>query len=122
MVYLHKTLIITDELTIRPGRLLASQYIVFPLSDFEALIFSDDIVLSKLSEDSLIDVDELVKSVDDMNHVMLAGGKQYDVVQVKVICCSADTLIGDGFTSTYVTGATIIQTKVFLCKAMTLNC
>lgn len=110
MVYLHKTLIITVALTIRPGRLLASQYIDFPLSDFEGLIFSNDMVLCKFCEDSLRDVDKLVMSVDTLNHVMLAGGKQYDVVQVKFICCSADTLIGDSSTSTDVTGATIIQT------------
>lgn len=35
-------------------------------------------------------------SVDDMYHVILAGVLQYDVVQVRFICCPAITVIGVG--------------------------
>lgn len=98
------------EFTICPGMLLAVQYTCFPLSDLDALIDSDDKVVIKpyVLYVILDEIDWLVMSFDGMNHVMLAGGLQYDVIQIKFICCSAVTVICVGVIFTNDTGATVI--------------
>lgn len=95
--YLHQTVIVcTMDCTLWPGMLLAIQYTWFSLSSLTARINSCDVVFTKLSNISVLYVDWLVMSVDDMYHVILAGGLQYDVVQVRFICCPAITVIGVG--------------------------
>lgn len=99
------------ELTLRPGMLPAEQYTCFPLSDFDALIDNDDKVVVNKPYVLFVIVDEidwLVMSFDGMNHVMLAGGLQYDVIQIIFICCSAGTVICVGVIFTNVTGTTVI--------------
>lgn len=100
----------TVEVTLRPGMLPAVQYTCFPLSDLDALIDSDDKVVIKPYVLFIIvdEIDWLVMSFDGMNHVMLAGGLQYDVIQVIFICCFAVTVICVGVIFTNVTGATVI--------------
>lgn len=72
---LYKTVtIFTVEFTLCPGLLPAVQYTCFPMSDFAALIDSADIVFTKPSYVIVAKFDWLVMSVDDMYHVMLAGG------------------------------------------------
>lgn len=63
------------------------QYTCFSLSDLEALIDSADTNLTKPSFVTDAEFDWLVKSVDDLYHVMLAWGLHYDVVHVMFICC-----------------------------------
>lgn len=78
---MHKTVTtFTVEFTLCPGILPAVQYTCFPLSDLEALIDNADIVLNKPTFVTDAEFDWLVKSVDNMYHVMLAWGLQYDVV------------------------------------------
>lgn len=88
----------------------AVQYTCFPLSDLTAYIDSADIVLTKpyALYETVDKFDWLVMSFDDMYHMMLAGGLQYDVIHVIFICCSAITVIGVGVIITNVTGATVI--------------
>lgn len=84
--------------------LLAIQYTRFPLSDLEVLIDSVDRVLTKPFDASFVSVNRFAVSVDDIYHVMLACGLQYDVVQVIFICCPAITVIDVGVSVTEVTG------------------
>lgn len=96
------------EFTLSPGLLPAVQYTCFPLSDLTALIDSVDIVLTRPSYKSVCPFVWFVMSTVDMYHVILAGGIQYDVTQVIIICCPAVLVIGVGVIFTNVTGATVI--------------
>lgn len=103
--YLHQTITVCIiDWTLRPNMLLAVQYTCFPLSVLTTWLSSCDVVFTKLFDTSVVFVDWLVISVDDMYHVILAGGLQYDVIQVRFICCPAITVIGVGVTVTDVTG------------------
>lgn len=90
--------------------LLALQKTCFSLSELPRVSDKDDTVKTKPSVLSFEDVERLVISVDDMCHVMLAGGSQYDVVQVILICCPERAMIGAGVIVTDVTGTEIIKT------------
>lgn len=59
------------EFTLLPDMLLAVQYTRFPLSDLEALIENTDEVLTKSFD---VNSNWLAMFVDDLFHVMLAGG------------------------------------------------
>lgn len=107
--YIHKTVsTLTVEFTLSPGLLLAVQYTCFPLSDLTALIDSVDIVLTRPSYKFVCTFVWFVMSTVDMYHVILAGGLQYDVTQVIIICCPEVIVISVGVIFTNVTGATVI--------------
>lgn len=96
--------------TFRPGKLLAIQYTSFPSSIDVTFLFSFDVVINKLAFPSDIAcLDRLVMSIDDMYQVILAGGLQSDVIQVRFICCPAFSVFNGGERVTDVTGAVIIQ-------------
>lgn len=80
--------------------LMAVQYTCFPLSDLSRLIDSADIVLTKPSFVSVVNFDCLEMSIDEMYHVMLACGIQYDDVQFISIFCPAITVIDVGVSVT----------------------
>lgn len=50
-------------------------------------------------------------SVDDLYHEILAGGLQYDVVQVRFICCPTTTVIEFGVNVTDFTGTVEFKNK-----------
>lgn len=82
----------TVELILRPGMLLAVQYTCFPLSILTTGVCKEDVVLTK---PFLVDVEWLVTcmAVVDLYHVILAGGLQYDVIQIRLITCPSINVV-----------------------------
>lgn len=92
------------DFSLRPGMLVAAQYICCPLSSFETRICSIDVVFTKALSVSVVYVELLVMFFDALYQVILACGSQNDVVQVRFIFCSAITVSDVDVNDTDVTG------------------
>ena len=91
---LHKTFsIIIDDDTFLPCILLASQNTRFPLSSLTSVICIEVIVSIRSPLLTNIELERLVMSTDDLYHVMLAGGIQYDVIHDRFIRVPATIVI-----------------------------
>lgn len=94
----------TIDFTLRLGVLLAVQNTSCPLSVLTTRFSSCDVVFTEPFNATLVYFDWLVMSVDDLYHVISAGGLQYDVVHVRFICCPAITVVEFRVNVTDVTG------------------
>ena len=83
-----------NDVTSFPCILLALQNTRFPLSSLTTVFCTEEIVFTRPPLLTRVDLDRLVMSPADLYHVMLAGGMQYDVVHVRLICCPIITVIG----------------------------
>ena len=102
---LHKTFsIIIDDDSSFPRILLALQNTCFPLSSFTSVICNEVIVFIRPPLWANIDPERLVMSTDDLYHVILAGGIQYDVIHDRYICVPATIVIVFTDMATYSTG------------------
>ena len=93
--FLHMTFsVFIKDVTSFPRILLALQNTRFPLSPFTTILCTEEIVCTRSPLLTNVELDRLVMSPADLYHVMLAGGMQYDVVHVRLICCPIITVIG----------------------------
>lgn len=93
-VFLQKTVnVYTIDFTFRLGVLLAVQNTTCPLYVLTMRLRSCDVVFTEPFNATLVYVDWLVMSVVDLYHVISAGGLQYDVVHVRLICCPTITVV-----------------------------
>lgn len=107
---LHQAITVcTEEFTCRPGMLLAVQKTSFPLSDLSTLFWSNEVVFTKSFDSLYVTIVEFIFSVEDKCQVMIAGGRQYDVVQERFICFPTVTTIDEGAKVTDDTGSENIR-------------
>lgn len=100
--------------------LLAVQCTYFPLSILFTIFWRDDVVLSKPLLSFVVFVEYIVMSVDDMNHLMVDFGLQYDDVQLRFIHSPATTSIVIGANLTDVT-LTVLIKKKYICIKVSLK-
>ena len=92
---LHMTFsVFIKDVTSFPCILLALQNTRFLLSPFTTILCTEEIVCTRSPLLTNVELDRLVMSSADLYHEMLAGGMQYDVVHVRLICCPVITVIG----------------------------
>lgn len=111
-VFLHKTVnVYTIDFMCWLGVLLAVQNTSCPLSVLTTRLRSCDVVFTEPFNATLVYVDWLVMSVVDLYHVISAGGLQYDVVHVRLICCPAITVVEFRVNVTDVTGTVKLKNQ-----------
>ena len=118
--YLHITFSVRFiEVTFTLSELLAQQYTCFPLSAFLTVLSNDETVLARPSLFSVVWLAWLVMSTEDLYHLMLACGLQYDVVHIRCICCPSITAIVVGVRVTEVMGTVKRKTNKPFWKIVT---